>query len=369
MARVLLLLLAALGTAHAQAGPPEGQRRFEAATALEARGEYAAAADALEQLGRERPDDPYADDALFEAALLAEERLADPARAARLYDAVATRYPTSRLARRARTRADFLTRSLRTGEAPLKAYQEILAGVTQRPVAESLARMEALLREYPDFAVADRALYWLGTTYAEQGDDARAAERLRELERRFPGSEWASRAKKARGDLALRAGRHLEAREIYRSLETSPDPLARAAAAEGLAAVRSTISRLVLFALSIAYLVAFFILHAIGLRRVGLRLPTEVLYYLPVAALFVLAGASENSAIGLATAGIAAGGGLVVWASTSILVVRLPSLGRRARLLRVGAAVLAVLAVTYISVYTTGLTDLVLETLRNGPER
>src|SRR5581483_1362017 len=88
--RFAVALLLGVATAHAQSG----QAEFDAATALEAKGEYAQAADALEKLARERPDDPFADDALFEAATIAEERLGDPERAARLYDAVAKKYPS-----------------------------------------------------------------------------------------------------------------------------------------------------------------------------------------------------------------------------------------------------------------------------------
>jgi hypothetical protein len=41
----------------------------------------------------------------------------------------------------------------------------------------------------------------------------------------------------------------------------------------------------------------------------------------------------------------------------------------RERALRVAGAALAVLAVMVVAVQTTGLTDLVVETLRSGPER
>jgi TolA-binding protein len=363
----LILLLAPDG------GAGGAQKAFEAATALEGAGNFKAAAEALEKLARDQPADPYADDALFEAAVLSEERLSDPARAARLYEEVATKYPASRLARRARARADFLGASLKTGEAPLKEYQEILGGHANRPQAESVARMEKLLRDHPDFAVADRALYWLGTSYVELRRDPDAVARFLELERRFPTGEWAARAKKSRADLMLRTGHPLEAREIYQALGQHRDLLARAASEEGLAAVRSAIRRLVAFVVSILYLLGFFAVHGWALRKVDrrFRIPSEVWFYLPVAALFVLAGATENGSIALATGAIAIGGGLVVWASTAVNSARLAAapLGLRARIARLGAAGLAVLCVTYLSVQSTGLTDLIVETLKNGPER
>src|SRR3954465_2534688 len=105
-------ILVAVIVCGGRARPHTPQQPFEAATALEAIGQFAPAADALEKLGHELPADSFAPDALYEAAVVAEERLSDPKRAHRLYEEVATRYPSSRLSRRARTRADFLARSL-----------------------------------------------------------------------------------------------------------------------------------------------------------------------------------------------------------------------------------------------------------------
>src|SRR5262249_19527331 len=163
MRRALAIaLVLAGGVARAQpAALTTSQREFEAATALEAKGQFREAAAALEKLARDKPGDSFAADALYEAAVVSEERLSDPARARALYDEVATKYASSRLSRRARTRADFLARSLATGEEPLREYDAIIAGAPQRPPAESRARMEALLQKWPSFALADRAMFWL----------------------------------------------------------------------------------------------------------------------------------------------------------------------------------------------------------------
>jgi TolA-binding protein len=344
-----------------------GQARFEAATAEEARGDFAAAADALERLGHELPEDPFADDALFEAAVVAEERLHDPARAARLYDEVATRFPQSRLTRRARTRADFLRSSLRTGEAPLREYQDIVAQASRAPAAAA-ARMERLLADHPDFALADRALYWLGTAYVELGRLDAAEARLADVERRFPGSDWAARAAKARGDLTLRRGHPYRARAIFAELAHASDPIARAAGREGLDAVQGALRRAAALAASLVYLAAFVGVHAWRLRgRRRAAIPVELIYYGPVALLFVIAAATENSAIGWATLGIAVGGALIIWLAGALGVE--PSVSVGARLARAAATALAVLALMVVVVQSTGLTDLILETLRSGPER
>jgi len=357
----------------ARAEPSPAQREFEAATAREAAGDFAGAADALEKLAAANPSDPFAPDALFEAAVIAEEHLSDPARALELYRQVVERYPQSRLERRARVRVEFLSSSLRTGEAPLREYQEILNGFSKRPPAESIARMEKLIAEHPDFALADRALYWLGATLAAERRDGEAEARFREAERRFPSSEWAGRAKKARGDLALKGGHPLEAQRIFAELHASAgDPLTRAAAQEGLTGARTAVRRLVEMALALALLAAYLGYHVVALaRRKWRRVPGEALYYAPVAALFVLAAATENRAIGWATFGIAAGGGAIVWLSSALSAARFAEGPMRPteRTLRIAASALAVCAVVLIAVQATGLTDLVIETLRWGPER
>jgi TolA-binding protein len=371
-AAVVTLLVLAGGTAGA-AGPGDGsQQRFEAATALEARGDYANAAAALEKLGHDSPDDSFAADALYEAAVVAEERLADPARARRLYEEVAARYPTTRLWRRARTRADFLAHSLTTGEGPLREYDAVLQNATRDP-ATARTRMERLLAEHPEFALADRALYWLGQSYAQARDEKRAMEKFEETERRFPASEWAGRAKKARGDLLLGRGHPLAARALFKQLLEAGDPLARSAGREGLADVNSWWLRGAAAVGSALYLLAFVVLQVrtVRPRRKLWALPQEVGFYAPVAGLFVAAGLTENKVVAWAIALIATAGAVVVWVSTAGATARLERgpMATSERMWRSLAAATAVLAVMVLAVQVTGLTDLVLETLRAGPER
>ena len=366
---VAAVVVALGGVARAQTT----QQRFEAATALEAKGQFADAAAALETLGHEKPADSFAPDALFEAAVVSEERLADPARARRLYEEVATKYPSSRLSRRARTRADFLARSLTTGEEPLRVYDDILAGAANRPRAESRARMEALLAKWPTFALTDRALFWLGQRLAEERRWDEAMTRFAELERRFPSSEWALRAKKARADILLGRGHPFRARAIYRELAAAADPVARSAGHEGLSDSVSWILRAIGVVVCIVYLLAFAWLHlrAVMPRARLRRVPLELLYYVPVAVLFVAAAITENRAIGLATSGIAVGGAALVWVTSLGFAARLDRgpMSAAARIGRVAAVAFAVGALVFLAVQATGLTDIVIETFRSGPER
>jgi TolA-binding protein len=374
MRRAALAIALVLAGSVARAEPQTAsQREFEAATALEARGQFREAATALEKLARDKPTDSFAADALYEAAVVSEERLSDPAHARALYDEVATKYASSRLSRRARTRADFLGRSLSTGEEPLREYDAILGGAAQRPPAESRARMEALLQKWPSFALADRALFWLGQRLAEERRWAEAQAKLLEIERRFPASEWALRAKKARADIILSRGHPFVARALYRQLQASSDAVARSAGNEGMSDSTSWIVRAILVAVSIAYLFGFAVAHlrTVQPRARLRRVPIELLYYAPVAALFVIAALTENRAIGLATTGIAIGGAIVVWLTSLAFAARLErgpmSLGARAG--RAAAVVVAVCALGFLAVQATGLTDIVVETFRAGPER
>lgn len=371
---VVLLVVALAGTVRAETvrGRPAAtgalettQARFSAAVALEARGQYREAAAALETLARERPQDPLAADALFEAAVIAEERLKAPARAQQLYQEVVSHYPSNRLARRARTRAEVLGRGLQSGIAPLRQYDEILA----RPRPDATAKMESLLSRHPDFALADRALFWLGQRYGAAGQLDQAQATYRRLEQRFPKSVWARRAQGARADLLLARGHPFAARALYRELASAPDPMIRAAGQEGLEASLRWLVRALLAALAAAYLLAYVARSLRGLRAAPA--PLELLYYAPVALVFVLAAATEDRAIGWATAILAVGGAALCWLSAAATAVRLERgpLDLKERVARALALTLAILAMSYLAVLVTGLLDLVLETLRAGPDR
>jgi TolA-binding protein len=350
-----------------------GQEQFAAATALEARGDYASAATALERLGHTLPADSFAADALFEAAVVAEERLSDPTRAHRLYEAVSAKYPTSRLSRRARSRADFLGQSLATGEGPLREYDAIVASAGAHANADARARMERLLAAHADFALADRALYWLGQAYLDAHDESRANDSFVACETRFATSEFAPRCKKARADLLLGHGHPFTARALYRQLAASPDPLARSSGAEGLADSQLWLMRTLGVAVTAMYLVIFFALLLRTIRPLDrLRtLPTELLYYGPVALLFVVAALTENRLIGMATAILAVGGGVIVWLSALAFAARLErgAMARGERWRRALGLVVAVVSLMFLAVQVTGLTDVVVETLKWGPER
>jgi hypothetical protein len=176
------------------------------------------------------------------------------------------------------------------------------------------------------------------------------------------------RAKKARADVLLRLGRAAEARPLYEELTRASDPIARAGGNEGLEAVAATRLRRILIAAALAWMLLFVGFHVYAGRKQLWPVPVELIYYLPVAALFVLAGATENTQIALATGGIALGGAIITWAAAAGTRAR-GTLSTVERLLRALALMTAVLALAYVSITWSGLGDLVVETFKAGPER
>lgn len=380
---LVAILLLCSTAARAVPSPPDGgvppadaRARFEAALDLAGKDDARAAA-AMEALAEADPTGEYADDALVEAAELLEDKLGRPDRARDLYARLLARAPHSRLALRARARLDFLDANLKTGAEPLAEYQRILYGFAARPPLESAARMAALVEAHPDFALADKALLWLAGTLAREGRREEAERRYLEVESRFPGGESWALGRKGRAELRLLGGHPFEARALYRSILESkaaeaPGP-AQDAARAGLDAAEAAIRRLAGLALALAYLAGVVVVLLVSARplRWPRPMPAELVFYAPVAGLFVLCGATENRSILIATLLLATGGGVLLAASSLSTMRRLARgpLGPAAGIARALAIALAAAALLYAAVYMAGITDLVVETLRSGPDR
>jgi TolA-binding protein len=338
------------------------QDAFYAAAALEGSGQAARAAAAFEQLAHDHPDDDLADDALLEAARMHEERLGDPTGALRLYDELVTRYPASRLARRAAGRVDFLRANIGDDPTALRDYQDIIANYPLRAHDDSCARMQKLLLLHPAFPLAAQATFWLGQARQQDQhfDDALAA--YDEILRRWPRTEWAPRAEKAIGDVWLTRGSFARARRAYDVLGARGGSSAEVAE-YGRQAVHAAELRWGIWWLCTVVLAGFVVGYGsvIVRRRTRPAVPLELKYYLPVGGMFVAAGATEHIAVFRATTIIALGGAVV----TFLLGQRPP--GRR--LWHGLAAALAVAAVFVLAVESQHLGDMVIETWKTGVER
>ncbi len=357
----------ALVLAVAPSPSPSTAQLFDAAIKREAAGDLAVAATTLEALGRARPNDPYADDALFEAAQLYDERLDGPEHARQLYAEILARYPGSRLARRAQHRVDDLTQALTTGGALLVTYQHILADGAH--LDRALPAMAAFVAAHPEFALADHARFWLGDRLTEEGHYADADARYAEVEEHR--GELLERAQAARGRLAIFRGRPFVARAIFTRLLRSTDPLMRSAAKEGLERVDVTVYYDALLALALAVLAGWLAWALVDGRGQPWGPAVELYYYAPVALLFLLAAATENRAIGVGTLGMALGGLVLTWLSARATNGRLArgGISRTGRAARVVVLMLAAVAVVYSALFLAGLLDLIWATFRFGPDR
>ena len=100
-------------------------------------------------------------------------------------------------------------------------------------------------------------------------------------------------------------------------------------------------------------------------KRLSLRPPIEVIYMAPVAAVLVAASFTAHRAIGPAVAWISGVGIVLAWLSGAALELR----GGRVRsVLHVLACVIGVACAGYLALTHDGLIDLLVETVRFGPD-
>ena len=400
----MLLLLAALcsavasrpdagiATGHIEDGPEgesdkaalspgdsgRGQARFEAALRLFTAGKQpdaaSAAAAALEQLARELPADEIAPEALFEAAQLNDEQLGRPDQAERLYAALLLRYPTSRLIRRAESRLGQLREGLRTGSDALIRFQRIIRA-TSEGSAERIAQLSALIREQPQFALADQTLYLLGSAQLRAGQDEAAAGSFATLYSRFPGSEWAAHGHKAQADALIAKGRCEPARVHLRALGQRRGTVWVRAAEEGLQQCSLLERRRVWSRLALAYLAVLCGGLLWRARRTLWPPPLEFYYYAPVAGFLVLVSLGVKGGLYLGPVLLLAGlGAALSWlaAAAARRAVRHKRRGVARRALQVTFGLLwralAVAAICYLVIDSQGLFELLIETVRNGAD-
>lgn len=361
--------------------PPEDERRiqvrFEAALARIGSSEPNAqrqAAQDLEALAGEEKGSELAPEALFEAGQLYEEHLGDPEAARRCYRALVSRYPQSRLLRRANQRLLQLDHALRSGAAALVTFQQILRS-TGETSAERRARLLTLLGESPQFALADQALFLVADTSLRLGDEAAANQHFATLHQRFPRSLWSAQGHRAQAEADLRARRISAARSHYEALHAFPEAPWPLIGSDGLRACQAATLRL---RLAISAWLFLGLAMAIAAWRGRTRLwppPFEVWYYAPLS-LFLSAVAlwAQGGALALPIAVLGLAGTAVAWlgAAAAQAWVARQGAGQTRSLPRLflGLALraLAVAAICFLVIYHFNLVEIVAETLRNGPD-
>jgi hypothetical protein len=379
------LVLLAAATARAQEADDEAAAaQMDGAAALQAEERWGEAAAAFAQLAERWPDSSLAADALFAAAQLREERLADPAGAAALYDRLTRRYPHSRPAVAAGRRAAALRTEL--GDSPadvdaLSRFNDVLQRYPERGEQESIAIVEQLLAEYPDWPGAPRAVLWLAETHWRADRRGAAERRWLEAAERWPGTDAAEAGWRGAGDVAVRQREFVVAAERYRKMVRPGDPASELAFEDAMSDLGKAKRRHAIYLVALVAVAAVLLLLAGSLQAAagGWRAapralwppPTEVYYLVPGLAVLVGAAFTTQREIAPATLIIAAGGLGLSWLSGAALVAsrkRGAGAGAGRALVHAALCATAVAGLCYIAIHRTGLIDMVIETVRFGPE-
>ncbi len=327
--------------------------------------------------------DPMLADALFSAARACEDRLRDPVRALVLYERILARVPDARVALAAGRRVRHLREQVGdSGAATEEARQlsRLMADAERLPLGDALTLADALAaKPWPG---APEVLLWSAELVRRRGDLADAMARYRAVLERYPGSPSATLAIRGLAGVAVERG-DWELAERMARLLPSADPADVVTRDELLDKSRrgrvaggwTLAARLILIASVLGFLLSM--LSLVGWRRPlsGLRAlwppPVEVAYMAPGAILMSAASFTGNISISPAVITICGGGLVLAWLAGAPLS-EARRRGRESRLRSLAhllACVLSALSLAYLAVISTGLLDMLINTIQLGPER
>lgn len=231
-------------------------------------GDPAAAVEMLWGIVKGHPEHSLADDALFEIASLQETRLGDFEAARKTYELLIQRYPNTKPAMRARSRLERLAESRKTGDEPLRIFNEVRNRYAELGSDRSLEMMRELYRDYPTFGKRDHVLFWIAEELHRRKAYREALERYRELLRTYPDSQWAYFTTARMGKVYIELRDFDAAIATFEGLARFEDahPGARAAAAEQIRTVHRFRLLRHLFFLSLGIALAAVCLWASGTR-------------------------------------------------------------------------------------------------------
>ncbi len=375
----LVALALALGVSPAHAADPAAD--FRAAARLYADGDLAAAQAAYEAVAAADPTGPWADDALSEAAGIAEKR-GELLAARALWRRLVDEHPTSRQVRRARARLGVIEAAIGPDGRWLdvaRRHDALLAeAVRQSDPSPQAIALAQLIAEHPDYPRAHDARMWIADAWLRVGEIDRAIAGYAAAVPLAPDALARWRAGKAHGDALALAGRFDDAERVYRGLYGQSDALADRAvdrALDDLATLRLR-QRLVYlaWALIAAALVTFvgWARRSCGTWRAAARAltrpPLEVIYFAPVALLLVATSLTGNRLVERAVETILLGGLVAAWGAGAGLEAarRHGRLTLAAAASHVAAAGAIVLAVVYLALLDDRLIDMIKETLTHG---
>ena len=328
-----------------------------------------------------RPAAELSPDALFAAARACEDKLLDPGRAVALYDRIVADYPDARVSIAATRRAQAIRALIGShGEAAAQGGElaRLIARADEDPPATTLERGDRLARA--DWPGAAAAALWLADWQRRTGQLADAQARYAAIAARWPQLPQGQAALRSGVGCALDAHAWSLAEALARRLPAA-DPAARLerdalldAAARGRGAGRLYAAAWLAIGLAFAVLLASIIEAAVrsprGTRLAALRPPIEIAFLAPVAAVLIGVAFTAHRLIAPAVATIALGGLVQAWLSGAALA-RLRDRGRAHRLRSLGhiaVCFVGVAALGYVALTRDHLLDMLLETVRLGPE-
>lgn len=320
-------------------------------------------------------------DVLFAAGRACEDKLLDPGRAALLYDRVVAEHPTARVAIVATRHAAALRAQIGPhGETAALAAElaQLIARADAQPADAVQNRAERLAAAaWPG---APAAALWLAEWLRRSGKLADAQAHYAVVAARWP------QAPEARAALRGGAGCALEAHdwslaETLASRLPATDAADRNTRDELLAAagrgrrrarwyVAAWFAIAAAFAALLASLVEAVLRSPPGTRRSALRPPIEVMFLGPVALVLLGVAFTAHRLIAPAVATISLGGIALAWLSGATLE-QLRARGRSRRLRSIAhvvACLAGVAALGYVALTHDGLIDMLVETVRFGPE-
>ena len=318
---------------------------------------------------------------LFAAARACEDKLDDPGRAALIYARVVAEFPDARVVPPARRRLAELRPLIGAhGETAALAAElaQLTAHADERPPAAVLAR-GALLAEAA-WPGAPAAALWLADWLRRAGRVAEAQARYAIVIARWPATPQAHEALRGAATAAMDAldwplAQHLADRlpDVEPADRSVRDDL-RTSAARGQRRARLYAAAWLVLAGALLALLAS-LAEATwrsprGARAQALRPPIEIIFLAPVVAVLIGVAFTAHRLIAPAVATISLGGLVLAYLSGATLD-HLRRQHRRARLrglLHLALCLASVVALAYIALTRDHLLDLLLETVRFGPE-
>ncbi len=370
--------VASVGRSHAapaHAAPlPSRERATDALGAADPR----EVARAVAAITAQTPADP---DVLFAAARACEDRLDDPARAAAIYERIVAQHPDARVAIASTRRLAELRPLIGTrGETAALAADlaQLIARADQLAPEAVLARAARLATTA--WSGAPSAALWLADWLRRAGRLVEAQAYYAVVRTRWPVSPQALEAQRGAvvgaidaGDWAL-AARFVDQLPAVEAADRSVRDDLRAATARARWRAHGYVAAWIAVAVALVGLLASLVEAArrspAGARRRALRPPIEIVFLVPVVAVLIGVAFTAHRLIAPAVATISIGGALLAYLSGATLE-QLRRDGRATRLrglVHAGVCLVSVVALAYIALTRDHLLDLLIETVRFGPE-